>query len=320
MKRLAILTSGGDAPGMNATIRAVYNKATKHSIEVIGVQYGFLGLMCKDFIDLKNENLESVIATGGTILHSARLPEFENKELQLQAIENLREEKIDGLIVIGGNGSYQGALALSELGFPTIGIPGTIDNDIPGTEFTIGFDTSINTVLNALDKIRDTATSHVKTFIIEVMGRKAGDIALWSGVAGGAEYILVPEKEANIENLAKKIQQGADRGKKHCLIVLAEGVMSASELAKKLDEYGTFHTRQVELGHVARGGSPTTFDRVLAAKSGSYAVDLFMNNFTGVCISVQNNKLISLDIRTALFDSDTYTDISLFNLNNSISF
>ena len=187
MKRLAILTSGGDAPGMNAAVRAVLNKATNHGIEVVGIKYGILGLICSNFVELDQETVDNAIATGGTILFSSRLPEFEQREVQEKALQNLREANIDALIMIGGDGSYYGALGLAKLGFPVICIPATIDNDVPGTEMCIGFDTAINTVMSSLDKIRDTANSHVRAFIIEIRGLKAGDLALWSGVAGGAE-------------------------------------------------------------------------------------------------------------------------------------
>ncbi|MGX7197459.1 6-phosphofructokinase [Enterococcus olivae] len=320
MKRLAILTSGGDAPGMNAAVRAVFNKARKYEIEVVGVNYGFLGLVCKNFVSLNPEFVHASIASGGTILHSARLPEFAEADVQLKALENLQEAKIDGLIVIGGDGSYQGALALAKLGFLSIGVPATIDNDIAGTEFTIGFDTAVNTVVSALDKIRDTATSHVRNFVIEVMGRDAGDLALWSGVAGGADYIVVPEKKLDMDDLTNKIQRSVDRGKKHCLIVLAEGVMPAAELGRKLKEVGIEHIREVELGHVPRGGAPTPFDRVLASKSGAAAVDLFMEGISGHCICIQNNKMLAIPIDVALNKSDKFTDLSLYPLNHSLSY
>lgn len=320
MKRLAILTSGGDAPGMNATIRAVLNKAAHHDIEVVGVNYGFLGLVCKNFTSLDTERVNSSISMGGTILYSSRYPEFAEKEIQLKAIENLKEANIDGLIVIGGRGSHHGALALSNLDFPTIGIPATIDNDIPGTEFTVGFDTAVNTVVSALDKIRDTANSHVRTFVIEVKGLRSGDLALWSGVAGGAESILIPEQELDLAHVASKIKQSVERKKKHCLIVLAEGVMSASELTTKLKEEGVLHIREVELGHVPRGGSPTPYDRVLASKAGAAAVNLFLEEKFGNCLCIQYNKLVPVSLKDALDIEKNFIDLSLYPLNSSISY
>ena len=255
MKRIGILTSGGDAPGMNAAVRAVVRKAIFEGMEVYGINYGFAGLVAGDIRRLDVADVGDKIQRGGTFLYSARYPEFATEEGQLKGIEQLKKFGIEGLVVIGGDGSYHGALALTKHGYPAVGIPGTIDNDIPGTDFTVGFDTAINTVLESVDRIRDTATSHVRTFVIEVMGRNAGDIALWSGVAGGADEIVIPEHDFDMERIAKKIQAGRDRGKKHCLIILAEGVMGGNEFAEKLAEYGDFHTRVSVLGHVVRGGS-----------------------------------------------------------------
>ncbi len=211
-------------------------------------------------------------------------------------------------------------MALTKHGFPAVGIPGTIDNDIPGTDFTIGFDTAINTVLESLDRIRDTATSHVRTFVIEVMGRNAGDIALWSGVAGGADEIVIPEHDFDMAVIANKIKAGRDRGKKHCLIVLAEGVMGGNEFADKLSEYGDFHTRVSVLGHVVRGGSPSARDRVLASKFGSYAVELLQEGKGGLCIGMLENKVIAADIIDTLENNKHKPDLSLYELNQTISF
>lgn len=209
MKRIAILTSGGDAPGMNAAVRAVTRKAIHEGMEVYGINYGYAGLVAGDIRKLDVPDVGDIIQRGGTCLYSARYPEFATEEGQLKGIEQLKKFGIEGLVVIGGDGSYHGALALTKRGFPAVGVPGTIDNDIPGTDFTIGFDTAINTVLDAIDRIRDTATSHVRTFIIEVMGRDAGDIALWAGVAGGADDIIIPEHEFDMEQVAKKLDKVA---------------------------------------------------------------------------------------------------------------
>ncbi len=321
MKRLAILTSGGDAPGMNAAVRAVLNKATNHGIEVVGIKYGILGLICSNFVELDQETVDNAIATGGTILFSSRLPEFEQREVQEKALQNLREANIDALIMIGGDGSYYGALGLAKLGFPVICIPATIDNDVPGTEMCIGFDTAINTVMSSLDKIRDTANSHVRAFIIEIRGLKAGDLALWSGVAGGAEYIVIPEEKVDIQDLVAKMRASIDRGKKHCLIVLSEGVMKAAELSKQIKEiYPEAHTRAVELGYVPRGGSPTPYDRVLASKMASIAVDLFLEENFGTCVAMQKERLVVLDLQETMAKKETFTDLSLYPLNQTISF
>lgn len=250
MKRIGILTSGGDAPGMNAAVRAVVRKGIYEGLEVYGINYGFAGLVAGDIRRLDVADVGDKIQRGGTFLYSARYPEFATEEGQLKGIEQLKKFGIEGLVVIGGDGSYHGAMALTKRGFPAVGIPGTIDNDIPGTDFTIGFDTAINTVLESIDRIRDTATSHVRTFVIEVMGRNAGDIALWSGVAGGADEIIIPEHDFDMASVAKKIQEGRDRGKKHCLIILAEGVMGGNEFAEKLSEFGDYHTREIGRAHV----------------------------------------------------------------------
>ena len=309
MKRIGILTSGGDAPGMNAAIRAVVRKSIFDGIEVYGINYGFAGLVAGDIRRLDVADVGDKIQRGGTFLYSARYPEFATEEGQLK-----------GLVVIGGDGSYHGAMALTKRGFPAVGIPGTIDNDIPGTDFTIGFDTAINTVLESIDRIRDTATSHVRTFVIEVMGRNAGDIALWSGVAGGADEIIIPEHDFDMKNVAKRIQEGRDRGKKHCLIILAEGVMGGNEFADKLSEYGDFHTRVSILGHVVRGGSPSARDRVLASKFGSYAVELLKEGKGGLCIGMLDNQVVAADIIDTLENNKHKPDLSLYELNHEISF
>ncbi len=320
MKRIAILTSGGDAPGMNAAIRAVTRKAIYEGMEVYGINYGFAGLVAGDIRKLDVPDVGDIIQRGGTVLYSARYPEFATEEGQLKGIEQLNKFGIEGLVVIGGDGSYHGALALTKRGFPAVGIPGTIDNDIPMTDYTIGFDTAINTVLDAMDKIRDTATSHVRTFIIEVMGRDAGDIALWAGVAGGADDIIIPEHDFDMAQVAQKIREGRDRGKKHCLIVLAEGVMSGHKFADKLAEYGDFHARVSVLGHVVRGGSPSARDRVLASKFGGFAVDLLKNGQGGLCIGSVNNEIVANDIIETLEQKKHQPDLSLYDLNHQISF
>ena len=320
MKRIGILTSGGDAPGMNAAIRAVVRKSIFDGIEVYGINYGFAGLVAGDIRRLDVADVGDKIQRGGTFLYSARYPEFATEEGQLKGIEQLKKFGIEGLVVIGGDGSYNGALKLTEMGINCIGIPGTIDNDIPGTDFTIGFDTAINTVLESIDRIRDTATSHVRTFVIEVMGRNAGDIALWSGVAGGADEIIIPEHDFDMKNVAKRIQEGRDRGKKHCLIILAEGVMGGNEFADKLSEYGDFHTRVSILGHVVRGGSPSARDRVLASKFGSYAVELLKEGKGGLCIGMLDNQVVAADIIDTLENNKHKPDLSLYELNHEISF
>lgn len=319
MKRIGVLTSGGDAPGMNAAIRAVVRKAIHEDMEVYGVNYGFAGLVAGDIRKLTRRDVGDMIQRGGTFLYSARYPQFATEEGQLKGIEQLKRFGIEGLVVIGGDGSYRGAYALTKHGFPCIGIPGTIDNDIPGTDYTIGFDTTINTVLDALDRIRDTATSHVRTFVIEVMGRDAGDIALWTGVASGAEQIIIPEKGFDITEVAENIREGREKGKKHSIIIIAEGVMDGNEFAKKLDAIDNFHVRVTVLGHVQRGGSPTARDRVLASQFGAKAVDVLKDGKGGVCLSIVNEKIVVRDIVETL-DNMTHTpNLDLYTLNEEIS-
>lgn len=320
MKRIAVLTSGGDAPGMNAAIRAVVRKGLYEGMEVYGINYGYAGLVAGDIRKLTRRDVGDLISRGGTFLYSARYPEFATEEGQLKGIEQLKKFGIEGLVVIGGDGSYRGALALTKRGFPTIGLPGTIDNDIPGTDFSIGFDTSINTVLDSVDKIRDTATSHVRTFIIEVMGRNAGDIALWAGVAGGAEQIIIPEQEFNIKDIAETIQKGRERGKKHSIIILAEGVMNGNDFAEKLTAYGDFHARVTVLGHVQRGGSPTARDRVLSSVFGARAVDLLKVGKGGLCVGIMDNKIVENSIVDTLENKVHTPDLSLYKLNEEISY
>lgn len=318
MKRIAVLTSGGDAPGMNAAARAVVRKGIYEGLEVYGIDYGFLGLVNGDIHRLDLGSVGDLLHRGGTFLYSARYPEFATEEGQLKGIEQLKKFGIEGLVVIGGDGSYHGAEALTKRGFPTVGIPGTIDNDISGTDFTIGFDTALNTVLDALDKIRDTATSHERTFIIEVMGRDAGDIALWSGLAGGAEAIIVPEHNFVMEDVVERLNKGLARGKKHSIIVVAEGVISGNEFANQLAEFGDYHARVTVLGHVQRGGSPTAFDRVLASRLGARAVDLLMENRGGLAVGIQNNKIVENDI-TEVLKQKHVIDKEMFDLATILS-
>ncbi|MGY3717222.1 6-phosphofructokinase [Sutcliffiella cohnii] len=318
MKRIGVLTSGGDAPGMNAAIRAVVRKAIFHELEVYGVYRGYAGLIEGDIKRLDVGSVGDIIHRGGTMLYSARCEEFRTLEGQQKGIEQLKKHGIEGLVVIGGDGSFQGAKKLTEHGFPCVGVPGTIDNDIAGTDFTIGFDTALNTVIDAIDKIRDTATSHERTYVIEVMGRDAGDIALWSGLAGGAESILIPEKGESIDDVISRLRRGSERGKKHSIIVVAEGVGSGVEYAQKIKEATNFETRYSVLGHMQRGGSPTANDRVLASRLGARAVELLMANKGGRCVGIQNNELVDHDIIEALAQKHTI-DEKMYTLSQELS-
>lgn len=318
MKRIGVLTSGGDAPGMNAAVRAVVRKAIYHDLEVYGIYNGYAGLISGNIKKLSLGSVGDIIHRGGTVLYSARCEEFKTKEGQQKGIEQLKKHGIDGLVVIGGDGSYMGAKALTEQGFPCVGVPGTIDNDIPGTELTIGFDTALNTVIDAIDKIRDTATSHERTFVIEVMGRNAGDIALWAGLAGGAEIIIIPEKEYDMEEIAERLKKSHERGKKHSIVIVAEGVTSGVEFAKQLKEATNFDTRVSVLGHIQRGGSPTAADRVLASRLGAYAVELLLNGKGGRAVGIERNRLVDNDIIEALAQKHT-VDLDLAKLSIELS-
>lgn len=318
MKKIGVLTSGGDSPGMNPAVRAVVRKAIFHGLEVYGVYGGYSGLISGNIKKLELGSVGDIIHRGGTMLYSARCEEFKTKEGQLKGIEQLKKHGIDGLVVIGGDGSYRGAKALTDQGYPCVGVPGTIDNDIPGTEFTIGFDTALNTVIDAIDKIRDTATSHERTFIIEVMGRDAGDIALWAGLAGGAETILIPEENYNMQEIADRLKSGHERGKKHSIIVVAEGVCSATEFAKELKDATNYDTRISVLGHIQRGGSPTAFDRVLASRLGAKAVELLLEGKGGRAVGIKHNQLVDYDIIEILSQKHA-VDINLFNLSKELS-
>ncbi|WP_338750627.1 6-phosphofructokinase [Bacillus sp. FJAT-52991] len=318
MKRIGVLTSGGDAPGMNAAVRAVVRKAIYQGVEVYGIYQGYQGLITGQIEKMEVGSVGDIIHRGGTMLRSARCQEFVTKEGQLKGIQQLKALGIEGLIVIGGDGSYRGAKALTELGFPCIGVPGTIDNDIPGTDFTIGFDTALNTVIDAIDKIRDTASSHERTFVVEVMGRNAGDLALWAGLSGGAETILIPEDPFDMDSIKDRLLKGHERGKRHSIIIVAEGVMSGNEFAKKLEEETQFDTRVSVLGHMQRGGSPTAVDRMLASRLGARAVELLIEGKGGRTVGIEKNQLVDYDISEALA-MPHQLDLDIYRLSKELS-
>jgi len=313
-----VLTSGGDSPGMNAAVRAVVRKAIFNDMEVYGVYNGYSGLISGNIKKLELGSVGDIIHRGGTMLYSARCEEFKTKEGQQKGIEQLKKFGIEGLVVVGGDGSYRGAKALTEQGFPCIGVPGTIDNDIPGTDYTIGFDTALNTVIDAVDKIRDTATSHDRAFIIEVMGRDAGDIALWAGLAGGAETIIIPEVGYDMDEIAARLKSGHERGKKHSIIIVAEGVCSGNEFGKKIKDATDLDTRVSVLGHIQRGGSPTAADRVLASRLGAFAVELLLQGKGGRAVGIEKNELVDHDIIEILTRKHTVNQ-SMYNLSKELS-
>lgn len=316
VRRIAVLTSGGDAPGMNAAIRAVVEQGNHYGIDVYGVYYGFKGLVEGNMRVLTTADVHKEIKHGGTMLYTARYPEFKEEAYQLRALEQLAKYKIDGLIVIGGDGSFQGAMSLIKHGFPAIGIPGTIDNDIPGTEYTIGFDSAVSVALDAIDKISDTARSHNRTFVVEVMGRHAGDIAIWAGVAAGADAILVPEKEFWMEDIVRRVRSGRANGKDYSLIVLAEGV---SDVDTFVDEFKQLAPEQsvrgIELSHIQRGGAPTARDRVFATMMGAKSVDLLLHGQQGVYVGVKEEKLGVFDIQETLKDKENQFRNDLYEIN-----
>lgn len=293
---IGVLTSGGDAPGMNAAIRAVVRKAIYHGLKVIGIERGFWGVLHKEFKPLSLGSVADIIHRGGTILRTARCEDFKKPEFQAKAVDNLRDAGIEGLVVIGGDGSFRGALALMRRGLPVVGVPATIDNDIVGTDFSIGFDTAVNNVVDAINKIRDTATSHERTFVIEVMGRESGHIALHAGLAGGAESILIPEIPWDLDDVIFKLQRGINRGKLHSIILVAEGAASGIEVGEEIRRRTGLETRITILGHLQRGGTPTALDRMLASRMGAAAVDLLRSGESGKMVGVVKGKIQATDL------------------------
>ena len=301
VKTIGVLTSGGDAPGMNAATRAVVRTALAKGINVKGILKGYNGLLNEEIIDMDATSVSDTIDRGGTILYTARCLEFVDPEYQKKGADICKKHGIDGLVVIGGDGSFKGAQKLSALGVNTIGVPGTIGLDIACTDYTIGFDTAINTAMSAIDKIRDTSTSHERCSIIEVMGRNAGHIALWCGIANGAEDILIPGKyDFNEEKIIEKIIENKKKGKKHYIIVNAEGVGHSSSMAKRIEEATGIETRATILGHMQRGGSPSCKDRVYASMMGSMAVDLLAEGKTNRVVAYKNGEFVDYDIDEAL--------------------
>lgn len=314
MKRIGVLTSGGDAPGMNAAIRSVVRYALFHKIEVVGIYRGYAGLINSELQELNHRSVSNIINRGGTILKTARCEEFQADDGQARAVEVIKQNRIDGLVLIGGDGTYRGGMDLvNKWDIPCIGVPGTIDNDINGTDATIGSDTAVNTALDALDKIRDTATSLERIFVVEVMGRNSGYIAIQVALAGGAEDVLVPERRYDFEAMCHDIVNGNVRGKASWIIVVAEGAGKADDIAKQITEMTSLETRVVVLGHVQRGGVPTAKDRTLAARLGAGAVDLLIKGESGKAVGVISENINVVDLEFAVSKKDLQTD-SLYNL------
>ena len=311
MKTIGVLTSGGDAPGMNAAVRSIVRSAEAMGIKVKGVMRGYNGLIENHFVDLDIRSVSDIIQRGGTVLYTARCPKFKTEEGIQEAIKNCKANGIEGLIVIGGDGSFRGARDLSLRGIPCIGLPGTIDNDIAATDYTIGFDTAMNTVVEMVDKLRDTACSHDRCSVVEVMGHGAGDLALQCGLAVGATSVIVPEKTYDPEAVITKIRETQKRGRNHFIIVVSEGLCDVRELAKQIEESTGIESRATILGHIQRGGSPTLRDRVVASKMGYAAVELLKNGIGNRVIALKNCEIVNYDIFEALnmpktFDEETY--------------
>ena len=317
MKRVALLTSGGDCPGLNACIRAVVRKSVYEDLEVMGIKRGFAGLMEKDTAEMELSSVSGIIHQGGTILRTARSELFKTREGQKKAFDTIKELRIEGLIVIGGDGSFHGAYCLDkDWNIPTIGIPATIDNDIAGSDFTIGFATAVNTALEGIDRIRDTATSHDRLFIIEVMGRTSGFIALWAGLAGGVEDILIPELRTDLDEVCRKLEEGRQRGKSSSIIVVAEGdeAGNAFEIGEKIRKRIGYEIRVVVLGHLQRGGSPVALDRILATRLGSAAVEFLIKEERGKMVGLVSEQIKLFPIEYA-WKTKKEIDLDLYTLS-----
>jgi len=300
-KRIGVLTSGGDAPGMNAAIRAVVRAGLRNGCEMYLVYEGYRGLVTNQIYKVDRSAVSEIISRGGTVLKSARLPEFKELEIRKKAVAVLKKNKIDALVCIGGDGTYMGAMRLTELGINCIGVPGTIDNDIASTDYTIGFDTCLNTIVECTDKIRDTTESHSRCSVIEVMGRRCGDLALFAGIAEGVDMIITPDHPISDKEIIENLKAWKAAGKKHIMIMISENIYeNPHEFAKMLEKESGYETRCEVLGRIQRGGSPSASDRVLAARLGAHAVDLIMEGKGGLCVGLINNKVVSYDIYEAL--------------------
>lgn len=301
IKTIGVLTSGGDAPGMNAAIRAVVRRGLSSGLNVKGIYKGYNGLLNEEIVDMSAKDVSDTIERGGTILYTARCSEFRTAEGQQRGAEICRKHGIDGLVIIGGDGSFAGAQKLANLGINTIGVPGTIDLDIACTDYTIGFDTAVNTAMEAIDKIRDTSTSHERCSIVEVMGRNAGYIALWCGIANGAEDILLPERyDGDEQALINRIIENRKRGKKHNIIINAEGIGHSSSMAKRIEAATGIETRATILGHMQRGGTPTCKDRVYASIMGARAAELLVEGKSNRLVAYRKGEFVDFDIQEAL--------------------
>jgi 6-phosphofructokinase 1 len=318
MRTIGVLTSGGDAPGMNAALRAVVRTGIYNKVRILGIKQGYNGLINGNIEEMNLSSVADIIHRGGTILRTARCDEFPTENGIKKAINVIDIFNIDGLIVLGGDGSFRGAKLLSDKGIPTVGVPCTIDNDMGYTDYTIGFYTAVETVVDAISKIRDTSSSHGRANIVEVMGRRCGDIALYAGLAGGAESIIVPEEEIDVDEVCRKLIQSRNRGKLHSIIALAEGVGNAYEFAKEIEEKTGTETRVTILGHIQRGGTPTAFDRIIASKMGYRAVELLLEGNSERAIGVKDNDIVDMDFEEALSAKKSF-DKEMLNIASILS-
>ncbi|MBO4866686.1 MAG: 6-phosphofructokinase [Ruminococcus sp.] len=318
-KKIGVLTSGGDAPGMNAAVRAVCRAALQRGMEVVGIQRGYNGLLNGEVFEMNARSVSGIIQRGGTCLYTARCPEFREKEGVAKGRDKCKELGLDGIVVIGGDGSFRGAADLSAMGIPCIGLPGTIDNDISCTEYTIGYDTAMNTAMEMIDKIKDTAQSHDRCSVVEVMGRNAGYIAINVGLAVGAEAVITPEEDYDIDAICEKIKNTMKNGKNHFVVVVAEGVGKTDEITKIISEKTGVETRATILGHVQRGGSPTVRDRVVATQMGYHAVELLEKGIGNRVVGMKDNKVYDVDIQEALSMKKPFED-ELYKILNETAF
>lgn len=317
-KAIGILTSGGDAPGMNAAIRAVTRTAISKGFKVIGIRRGYNGLINGDMVELNQRSVSDIIQRGGTMLYTARCAEFRTEEGVKKAVDSCKKAEIDGIVVIGGDGSFRGAADLSRHGVNCVGLPGTIDNDIAFSDYTIGYDTAMNTVVEMVDKIRDTSQSHDRCSIVEVMGRNAGHIAVNTGIACGATAIMTLEEPITVDDVISKIEMARKTGKQHFIVVVSEGVGGSSEMAKEIEAKTGIETRATILGHVQRGGAPTLRDRVVATQMGVYAVDLLAKGIGNRVVGMKDDKIIDVDIQEALAMSKGLEE-NLYKIANDLS-
>jgi 6-phosphofructokinase 1 len=315
--KIGVLTSGGDAPGMNAAIRAVVRAGNLYGHEIYGIKDGYSGMINDDVVLLNHQSVSGMLSKGGTFLGTARSSEFLLEEVRLKAVENMKNRGIEALIAIGGDGTYRGAMDLTKMGLKTIGLPGTIDNDIPGTDFTIGFHTAVETIVDAIDKLRDTSTSHQRCSIVEVMGRHCGDLALFSGICGGAEFIVTPEHPMNKEQIISQLKKHRAEGRRHAIIVITENILNVHDFANEITEKSGFASRATVLGYIQRGGSPCPEDRILGSRMGTYAVELLNDDIYGVCVGVRDSRMVHLPFSNVVGQKRPKNEI--YNLVKKVS-